>query len=206
MRNFWQRHAWSGEPRRYHWLVTFDHDAAVARCAAAHAPVLARHRGVVDPVPAAWLHLTLQPLCPVGHVDTGELDSLAHAAGRELAAQSPVRVQLGPARIDGAAVTLAVHPEEELATVQHRVAHASRRVLGEQRAPARRSRWWPHVTLAYGAVENDPADDLAAELARTPLPRVEVTIRAVALVDQVQDLHRREYRWRTVATVPLGGG
>lgn len=203
MKEFWRSHEWPAGERRYHWLVVFDDQPEVHECHAAHVPVLARFEGLIDPVPPEWLHLTLQSLCPTTAATGDELTALRAAVARRLADLPPPRVQLGPPRIDGAAVTWAVYPEQELARVQQRVREASLDVLGADRVAAQRGVWWPHVTLGYGA-RDDPADDLAGALVRARLPRVEVTVGAVTLVDQEQDLARRQYRWRGIASVPIG--
>lgn len=204
MKDFWKAHEWPAGERRLHWLVVFDHQPRVHECHAAHAPVLERFRRLVDPVPVEWLHMTLQSLCPTTAATPGERERLLTATRERLADLAPPRVQLGPPRIDGGAVTWAVYPEDELATLQERVRGAALDVLGPTRVAPQRSRWWPHVTLAYGAAEDPADDDLAAALARARLPRAEVTVAEVTLVDEQQDLVRREYRWKEIAPVPVG--
>lgn len=203
VREFWSRHEWPAGERRYHWLVVFDDQPEVRECYVPHLPVLEKHRAVVDPVPPEWLHLTLQSLCPTTQASSGELGELSANAADRLAGLIPPRVQLGPPRIDGGAVTWAVYPEHDLEAVQEQVRQASVDVLGTDRVTGRRGRWWPHVTLAYGAAD-DPADDLAGALARARLPRTEITIDRVMLVDEEQDLDLREYRWEAINTVPVG--
>jgi 2'-5' RNA ligase len=204
VKDFWRAHAWPDGQRRYHWLVVFDEDHPVHACHAAHAPVLRRFPQLVDLVPAEWLHLTIQSLCPTTDARPEEIERLAGVVRERLADTAPPRVQLGPARPDGGAVTWAVYPEQELAAIQSRVRRASVEVLGEDRVWPQARHWWPHVTLAYGAAD-DPADDLAAALVRDRLPRVDITITELALVDEEQDLRRREFRWREIGRVPLGG-
>lgn len=203
MKEFWRRHEWPLGERRLHWLVTFDGDAAVLGCHAAHLPLLNEYRRLVDVVPPEWLHMTLESLCPPTAATPEELDRLLVEARRALSHLSSPIVQLGPARIDGGAVTWAVYPVAPIARVQEEIVGASHGVLGPDRVTPRRGPWWPHVTLGYGAAD-DPADDLAGALARAPLPRVDVTISEVALVDEEQDLRRREYRWRELGRVPVG--
>lgn len=205
MRNFWRTHQWPAGERRLHWFVTFDHQPAVHSCYAAHLPVLEQHQHLVDIVPVEWLHLTVQSLCPMTAVRTDDLRELAATTGHRLSEMTVPHVQLGPARIDGGAVTWAVYPEESLSEVRETVRLCSTEILGEERAGRRRDRWSPHVTLGYGAAD-DPADDLAAALAFTELPRVEVAITEVALVDVEQDLTWRQYRWEPIAGVRVGKG
>lgn len=203
MRDFWREHAWPEGQRRFHWLVVFDGDHPVHACHAAHAPVLRRFPEVADLVPVEWLHMTIQSLCPTTDTGPDELARLVAAVRDRLADTSPPRVQVGPARLDGAAVTWAVYPEEELAGVQDRVRRASIDVLGDGRVWPQARRWWPHITLAYGAADQ-PADDLAGALVRGRLPRVDIIVTELALVDEEQDLRRREFRWREIDRVRIG--
>lgn len=205
MRNFWHTHQWPAGERRLHWLVVFDRQPEVHSCYAAHLPVLEQHQHLVDIVPAEWLHLTLQSLCPMAAVSADDLRTLVTATQHRLSTVAVPRVQLGPARIDGGAVTWAVYPEEGMSHVQEAVRLCSTEMLGAERVAQRRGRWTPHVTLGYGAAY-DPADDLAAALASTGLPRVDITVTEVALVDVEQDPNRRQYRWRDIAAVKIGGG
>lgn len=203
MKDFWREHAWPEGQRRFHWLVVFDDGHPVRACYAAHAPVLRRFPAVADLVPVEWLHMTIQSLCPTTEAGPDELARLAALVRDRIADTAPPRVQVGPARLDGAAVTWAVYPEEELAEIQDRVRRASIEVLGEHRVWPRARHWWPHITLAYGAADQ-PADDLAAALVRARLPRVDVTVPELALVDEEQDLRRREFRWRAIDRVRIG--
>lgn len=203
MRNFWRTHTWPDNERRLHWLVVFGEDTGVQECYEHHVDLLRQYSHLLDVVPPQWLHMTIQSLCPTPGTDAEEISELAGAVRRELGDVGPPQVQLGPARIDGGAVGWAVYPEAGLADIHARVREASRKVLGDQRIRQQRGRWWPHVTLGYGAAD-EPADDLAAALARAGLPRVDVTIGELALVDQEQDLVRREYRWQMINAVSLG--
>jgi 2'-5' RNA ligase len=204
MRNFWRTHQWPVGERRLHWLVEFDRQPAVHSCYAAHLPVLERHQQLVDIVPVEWLHLTVQSLCPMPAVAADDLDTLVTATRHRLSRVAVPHVQLGPARIDGGAVTWAVYPEEGLSHVQEAVRLCSTDLLGAERVAQRRGRWSPHVTLGYGAADG-PADDLAAALAFTGLPRVETAITDVALVDMEQDFAGSQYRWKRLAGVKIGG-
>lgn len=203
MKDFWRAHAWPAGQRRFHWLVVFDDDHPVHACYAAHVPVLRRFPHLADLVPAQWLHMTIQSLCPTTDTGPEEMARVAAVVRDRLADTAPPRVQLGPARLDGGAVTWAVYPEEELAAIQDEVRRASIEVLGDDRVWPQARHWWPHITLAYGAADG-PADDLAGALARSRLPRVDTTITELALVDEEQDLQRREFRWREIDRVPIG--
>jgi 2'-5' RNA ligase len=203
MRNFWRTHTWPESERRLHLLVVFGGDKKVRDCYKEHVPLLGQYRHLLDIVPPEWLHMTVQSLCPITSAAAEELDELVRAVRDEVLEVTPPIVQLGPARTDGGAVTWAVYPETGLVDIHARVRKASLETLGNERVSDQRNRWWPHVTLAYGAVD-EPADDLDAALARAGLPRVGATISELALVDQEQDLGDREYRWREIATVPIG--
>lgn len=203
MRDFWRTHQWPVGERRLHWMILFSDQPEVHSCHAAYLSVLEQHRHLVDIVPTEWLHLTVQSLCPMTEVSADELDGLLAETRQRLSRTVPPRVQLGPARIDGAAVTWAVYPENELSHVYDEVRSSSLDLLGAERVARRGSIWSPHVTLGYGATD-DPADDLAAALAFSRPPRVEVTITEVALVDVEQDFANRQYRWKRLAGVTIG--
>ena len=203
MRNFWRTHIWPENERRLHWLVVFDDEPRVHDCYLRHEPLLRQFPKLLDVVPLKWLHMTIQSLCPTTAVTSDEVQELVAAVRGALRDIDPPRVQLGPARLDGAGVTWAVYPETALAAIQARVREESLKVLGTHRVAPQRGPWWPHVTLGYGAAD-EPADELAATLARAGLPRVDVTIDDVVLVDQEQDLAKRQYRWRVITSVRIG--
>lgn len=204
MKDFWTSHRWPKGERRLHWFVVFEDEPLISACYNAHVPVLEAHNDVVDVVAPEWLHMTLVSLCPPTALSTPDIDSLVRVATERLSKIPPPFVQLGPARVDGAAVTWAVYPGDGVMQVQQAVHQASIEVLGNDRTRTRGTRWWPHVTLGYGT-RDDPADELAADLAREMLPRVDVNIADVALVNLEQDLAQREYRWETLHTVNITG-
>ncbi|MCM3883073.1 2'-5' RNA ligase family protein [Frankia sp. R82] len=190
MRDFWGRHLWPAGERRWHWHLLPPPEAATRLVDAYELGVCPE----VDAVPAGWMHLTLLSVGPIGAASPTEMVA---AVAERCAGLAPVRLTLGPAYVARSGVLLRVAPEAPVVALYQAIVGA----LGMVESASFR----PHVSLGYGT--RDQADDSALQAwldARHP-PPVEITVSGVSLVDQVQDLQARQYRWTPQAHVDFTG-
>ncbi len=91
-------------------------------------------------------------------------------------------------------------PGEPLHRLHQRVRAAAVDLLGTQALG--KSPLPAHLTIAY-AVGSGDAGPVAGTLRRIRPPHAHLTVDRILLVDVVQDAARHEYRWTTVADIPL---
>lgn len=193
---YW-RPGWRVGRRFYTWHLTFQDrpelhaHAAVYRQALAGLPAL-------DMVPDRWLHLTTQGLGFVDEVDRGDVDRIAQAARKRLAALAPFTLEFAAPHVASEGVawwldTAAVNP----------VRDAIRAAIGEvwPHVPEPAEGFAAHVSLAYANADS-PGEPVAAALAKVDAAPAAVPVDSAELIV----LHRdnRMYEWETCAAVPLG--
>src|ERR671916_565238 len=105
--HWWWRPGWRMGRSFYTWHVTFDDQPAVHRLAADYAPVL-NDLPPLDPIPARWLHLTIQGIGFTDEVNRADVDAIADTARERCAVLAPFTIALGPARVDPEALLLPV--------------------------------------------------------------------------------------------------
>ncbi|MFJ9453766.1 2'-5' RNA ligase family protein [Kitasatospora sp. NPDC101447] len=166
----------------------------------------------VVPVPDERAHITLDM------VTSGPADSFTDAEHRDLAEELRVSVAgIGPLRLQAGSpiayrtgVRLDLHPDGELAALQHRVRAAVHRVFGPD------STAYPlgvlHTTVAYAAADTD-TDELAQAVHRVRPGHAPFTVRRI-IVNEVfwqsvpvpgTALPGRRICWDTLATIRLDG-
>ncbi|MFD8782783.1 2'-5' RNA ligase family protein [Kitasatospora sp. NPDC059599] len=164
----------------------------------------------VLPVPDDRTHITLDM------VTSGPADTVTEAQHRDLAdhlraavaGTGPLRLQAGSPIAYRTGVRLDLHPDGELAALQHRVRGAVHRVFGPD------STAYPlgvlHATAAYAAADTD-TDELAQAIHRVRPGHAPFTVSRI-IVNEVYwrrvpvagtDLPGRQICWDTLATVPL---
>jgi 2'-5' RNA ligase len=198
----WQwRPEWAVERPCWYWYLTFDADTVVEAVGSA---LLSAARAVpwLDPVPPAWLHLTV---CDVGFTDELEVEvvrEVAEAVAPTTAGLLPVELELGPVVAMHGAVVLAAGPLDRLRRLGRAVGSATQRVLGPQRPLYHRDELWPHVSLGY-VNRAVPRRQVAATLTRWPhqgAAKVEVDrLRLVSVTRR-----DRHYQWQVSAEVMSG--
>ncbi|MGK4581759.1 2'-5' RNA ligase family protein [Kitasatospora sp. HPMI-4] len=200
MENFFDpQRIWHNGPYP-HFLILLDRHPECVAFAEAHADIL-RGFAHLTPVPAEWLHITVQG---VHHPASPEqVKQLADEARAELSAVAPFTLQLGPTWPGVSAITAALYPEEPMAALNRAVRTAAGRVEGIALRPPEH-KFWPHTTLAYARTASSQAQDYLLNRALRQLrpARAAITVDTVHLVMQGQDPDNG-YRWEPVAELPL---
>jgi hypothetical protein len=189
------------------WHLTFERATDLHALVGAYQRALAPLSGL-HPVPARWLHLTMQNVGYTDEVADGELRASTAAVTAAVAALPAFDLVFGRPQVHGEGI--AIHPEptdpvhgllrtvrEALATVlDHDAVHAR---------PDQRGRLQPHVSVAYAGADRAAAPCVAALASVDPPPAV-VPVTGISLIRQERILEPEwVYRWTTVTTAPLAG-
>ena len=158
----------------------------------------------LDPIPARWLHLTMQPVGFLDELDATELRRLRPALRRELAAVPAPLITFHRPVVRAEAIYLLADPAEPVLAVRLAVRKAIGEVLGPERVPESADQvagFRPHVSIAYANTgqETRPIADALAEVVTGPAP---VTLDRVELMRFHRD--NRMYEWAGVEPLPIG--
>ncbi|MEV0681697.1 2'-5' RNA ligase family protein [Actinosynnema sp. NPDC050436] len=198
--HWWWRPGWRTGRSFYTWHVTFADQPAAQRLVADYAPALAG-LAQLDPVPARWLHLTLQGVGFTDEIDRDDITLIVDAARARCATLKPITIILGPAHVDPETVQMPAHPLEPLSDLRLAVRAAIADVWGESNVPEPESRFRAHVSLGYCTTAG-PMEPVVRALDAHGGHTGEVVVSAVSLIDLNRD--HRAYEWTDVATIPLG--
>ncbi len=198
--HWWWRPGWRPGRRMYTFHVTFGNQPAVLGLAERAQGRLAGLPGL-DMVPLRWLHLTTQGIGFTDEVKGTDVEAIVSTARNRLAAVTPVRVTIGPARPVSEGIACAVTPGGTLDPIRNGLRDAIADVWSPDRVPDEAA-WEPHVSLAYSN-RSGPADDYAAALAGHA-EVAPITVGAVELIVLGRDRH--VYEWDVHSTVPLSPG
>jgi 2'-5' RNA ligase len=203
MRNhWWWRPGWKTGRSFYTWHVTFADQPGAQRLVADYAPALAE-LPTLDPVPARWLHLTLQGLGFTDEIDRSDVDRIVAAAGKRCAELEPFTITIGPAHVDPETVQMPARPLEPLAELRLAIRAAVGDVWGPDDVPEPEDGFRAHVSLGYSNADG-PAEPVAEALHAHDEHTTEVTVSSVTLIDLNRD--HEAYEWTDVASVELSGG
>jgi 2'-5' RNA ligase len=183
----------------YAWHFTFEDQPAVGELAAAYQDRLAGLPGL-DPVPARWLHLTVQDVGFTDEVADRDVAALAEAARGRLASSAPARVTIGPAEAVTESLVLKVSPAAALSAIRAGLRAAISDVMPYSSLIGS-LQWWPHISVAYSSA-NLPAAPYETALAGHT-GSAEVLLDTVRLIVLGRDHH--QYEWVTRDAIPLGG-
>ncbi|MCZ1012159.1 2'-5' RNA ligase family protein [Streptomyces lydicus] len=196
---FSAKRTWADGPY-LHFIAVLNNPEYVAFTQAHHG-LLAEYGDRVGTVPAQWLHWTVQGV----HHRLGE-DQVERAvqAVREAAQRSaPVTVTMGPVWPGASAVTVAMHPEKPLASINTLVRNAVSTEPGIRLRSAE-DRFWPHSTLTYFRAPDVHDTEFNRRLRKIRPERVEISISRLLAVYMHQDLDLGYYTWTPIAEIPLG--
>jgi 2'-5' RNA ligase len=204
--HWWPRAGWRPGRIALTWHLIFTGCAALAEHAAAYQRALAGLPGL-DPVPAEWLHLTVQAVGWADEVPSPTLAAVVDAVRPRVAALAPFDLVFDRPTIYGEAAAMSALPAAPVARLRDAVRAGLRDVLGEDGVPTAAEQahgFLPHVTVAYSRVDADVVPYAAAldgvVRAPTAVPVTEVT-----LIRQERLLAPHwQYRWTTEAVAPLG--
>ncbi|MGH3430618.1 MAG: 2'-5' RNA ligase family protein [Pseudonocardiaceae bacterium] len=198
--HWWWRPGWRVGRSFYTWHVTFDDQPAAHQLAADYAPIL-EALPTLDPIPAGWLHLTMQGIGFTDEVDRADVEAIVDAARDRCADLAPFTITLGPAQVDPEALMLPVRPAEPVACLRATIRTAIADVRGPDNVPENPDDFRPHVSLAYSNAAGS-ATSIAQRLAERRVTSAEITVRRATLIDLNRD--QRAYQWTDVATAELG--
>ncbi|MBP2336580.1 2'-5' RNA ligase [Saccharothrix coeruleofusca] len=198
--HWWWRPGWQVGRSFYTWHVTLADQPGARRLVSDYAPVLAR-LPQLDPVPARWLHLTLQGIGFTDEVDRADVERIARAARKRCAELEPFTVSIGPAHVDPETIQMPARPLEPLARLRLAIRAAIGEVWGPDDVPEPEAGFRAHVSLGYCNTAG-PAEPVAAALDAHDRRTAEVTVSSVTLIDLNRD--HKAYEWTDVATVRLG--
>ncbi|MFI9159532.1 2'-5' RNA ligase family protein [Kitasatospora aureofaciens] len=164
----------------------------------------------VVPVPDDHAHITLDMITstPADAIGEAERRELADRLRTAVAGTGPLVLQAGSPLAYRTGVRLDLHPDHQLAVLQHRVRSAIHQVCGPD------STAYPlgvlHMTAGYAAADVD-TDELAQVIHRVRPGHAPFTVRRIELIEVYwqrvpvdgSDASGRRIRWDTVAAVPL---
>ncbi|MGW3344875.1 2'-5' RNA ligase family protein [Nonomuraea rubra] len=202
--HWWPREGWRPGRLVYTWHLTFEHAPQLHHLAERYQKALAPV-GSHNPVPAQWLHLTLQGVGWADEVDNELLDRVTDTVGARLAKLAPAELTFHRPVVMGEGIALAPTPAEPLHEIWSEIRSGIAEVTGEATTAAEQLRGFrPHVSLTYINAPG-PAQPYAEALSSVEAEPVKVVADRVALIVQNRVLEPEwVYRWNTHAVVPLG--
>ena len=203
--HWWPRPGWHPGRIMLTWHLTFEHATGLHALAGAYQRVLAPLPGL-HPVPARWLHLTVQNLGYTDEIADGELRASTAAVTAAVAALPAFDLTFGRPQVHGEGIAIHPEPAGPVHQVLHTVRGAIATVLDHDAVHARpeqTGRFRPHVSIAYAGADRAAAPCVAALAAVDP-PPVSVPVTGISLIRQERVLEPEwVYRWTTVTTAPL---
>ena len=206
--HWWPRPRWRPGRIALTWHLIFPDSPALAEHAAAYQRALEGLPGL-DPVPAEWLHLTVQAVGWTDEVPAPTVAAVVDAVRPRVAALAPFDLAFDRPTIYGEAAAIRALPEAPVARLRDAVRAGLRDVLGDDgvpTAPEQARGFLPHVTVAYSRIDAEVAP-YAAALEGVVRPSTTVPITQVTLIRQERLLAPHwQYRWTTEAVAALSAG
>jgi 2'-5' RNA ligase len=206
--HWWPRPGWRPGRIALTWHVVFPDSPPLARHAAAYQRALEGLPGI-DPVPADWLHLTVQAIGWADEVPAPTVAAVVEAVRARVAALAPFDLVFDRPTIYGEAAAIRGGPDAPIVRLRDTVRAGLRDVLGDDGVPTAHEQahgFLPHVTIAYSRVDADAAP-YAAALDHVIQPPTTVPVTRVTLIRQERLLAPHwHYRWTTEAVAVLSAG
>jgi len=206
--HWWPRPGWRPGRIALTWHLVFPDSPPLARHAAAYQRALDGLPGI-DPVPAEWLHLTVQAVGWADEIPAPTVAAVVDAVRPRVAALAPFDLVFGRPTIYGEAAAIRSLPDAPLVGLRDAVRAGLRDVLGDggvPTAPEQASCFLPHVTVAYSRIDADVAPYAAALEGVVRAPTT-VPVTQVTLIRQERLLAPHwQYRWTTEAVAVLSAG
>ena len=204
--HWWPRPGWRPGRIALTWHLVFPHSTPLARHVAAYQRAFDGLPGV-DPVPAEWLHLTVQAIGWADETPAATVSAVVGAVRARVSALAPFDLVFDRPTIYGEAAAIRSDPDVPVARLRETVRAGLRDVLGDDgvpTAPEQARGFLPHVTVAYSRVDADVAP-YAAALAGVVRPPTTVPVTEVTLIRQERLLAPHwQYRWTVEAVAQLG--
>lgn len=206
--HWWSRPGWRPGRIALTWHLTFPDAPALGKHAAAYQRALDGLPGL-NPVPATWLHLTVQTVGYSDEVPAPTVAAVVEAVRSRVAAIEPFDLEFDRATIYGEAIAIRTRPDPPIERLRDAVRAGIGAALGDgpvPTAPEQAHGFLPHVTIAYSRIDTD-ATPYAVALAGVEQPPTIVPITAITLIRQERLLAPHWlYRWTTEATAVLSSG
>lgn len=204
--HWWSRPGWRPGRLTYTWHLTFETAPALHRLADAYREAL-QHLPGLHPVPARWLHLTMQNVGYTDQISDTQLTATTDAVHRHLADLAPFEVTFHRPHVLREAIVLPPAPSEPVHVLYTRIREALTAVLGPHAVPTSPEQtrgYRPHVSVAYSSTTTPVEPYLKALNAVDPAPAT-ITIDSAQLIRQERLLQPHWlYRWDLLDTASLG--
>ncbi|GAA3673410.1 hypothetical protein GCM10022224_042050 [Nonomuraea antimicrobica] len=203
--HWWPRQGWRPGRLVYTWHLTFERAPELHQLAKRYQAALATIDGH-NPIPARWLHLTMQSVGWADEVSEEQLDQVIKAVGVRLGQLAPIELTFHRPAVVGEAVVLAPTPTEPLHQIWGDIRNGIAEVTGNAPTAAERAKGFrPHVSLTYFNTPG-PAKPYVDALNTVEADSTSVNVDEVALIVQNRVLDPEwVYRWNIRTTVPIGG-
>lgn len=198
--HWWWRPGWRTGRAFYTWHVTFDQASEVHRLVHSYRERLAAISGL-DPIPAQWLHLTVQGIGFTDEIESSVVDQIAAAAAERCASLPAFQISTGDLSIEPEVVRFEVEPIEPLVRLRHELRAAIGDVLGAEAVPESADGFKPHLSLAYSSADGVPLSEVAAALSEGEVGTTSATVEAASLLMLNRD--QRCYQWTVHARSAL---
>ncbi len=201
--HWWPRQGWRPGRLVYTWHLTFERAPQLHRLAERYQSALSGIDGH-NPIPARWLHLTVQSVGFVDEVAEERLDQVTEAVRVRLAELDPVELIFQRPTVIDESVVLTPR-SAELHQVWREIRNGIADATGTAPTAAEQVKgFYPHVSLTYFNTSG-PAGPYIDALGAIEADAVSVNVDRVALIVQNRVLDPEwVYRWNTRTTVPLG--
>lgn len=190
----WWRPGWRRGRRFYAWHLTFEGQQDLHALVDRYQCALSGLAGL-DMVPREWLHLTMQGVGFVDEVTTADVERIARAARRRLAALPVPGLAFGRTVVFPESVVLAPEPAQPVHEIRSAVRAAIAEVWGTAGVPEREEGFRAHVSVAYSNSAR-PAAPVVAALGAVDAAAAVVTVTAASLIV----LHRDAGMYRRSST------
>lgn len=203
--HWWPREGWQPGRLVYTWHLTFERAPQLHRLAEHYQQQLSALGGL-NPIPAQWLHLTVQGIGFVDEVPSRQLDHITEAVAVRLRAFAPVSLSFHRPVVIKEAVVLAPEADEPLHQIRAAIRDGIAEITGEAQTPAEQANGFrPHVSIAYVNSPGSAAPYIEA-LKQAETEAITVPINEVTLIVQDRVLEPEwVYRWTTKTRIQLSG-
>lgn len=198
--HWWWRPGWRIGRSMYTWHVTFDGQTQLHELVSAYQSALRPLPGL-NPIPARWLHLTMQGIGFTDEISDQEIADIADVAQKRLANQHSVYLTVGPASVDPEAIMFEVTPADALTPVRNAIRAAISDVRGPAEVPESDD-WTPHISLAYSNNDGIAAPYVTA-VDIVSNPPVTLAVSKAHLIELNRDTQL--YQWKMKAEASFSG-
>jgi 2'-5' RNA ligase len=197
--HWWWRPGWREGRHFYACHFTFENQRQVRELVSEYQSVLRPMEGL-DPIPAEWLHMTMQGVGFVDEIAPEERKQLLKALATRLAMVPPPVVTFHRPVVRPEAVYLPAEPMEPIHTVRAAVRESIAEVLGDG-ALDEAADYRPHVSVAYSNTTQD-AGPIVSSLTGLRTSAVVAEFPTVRFLEFHRD--RRMYEWTVSEPLRIG--